>query len=424
MAASGVPVLGAIIDFSDGATFITNPFTLNSATLGKLDTAQLAVPTDRVDISSLLISASIRRGRNRILDQFQAGTATVVLNDSNGDFNPLNSSGAYYGKLIPLRKIQIFADYNGTRYPLFYGYINSFSTGFANGVAGVSQVTLQCTDGFRLLNNVIISTVAAANAGDTTGARIGQILDLAGWPTAQRSIDTGSSTVQADPGTANRAVLDALQLVADKTEFGGLFCNNQGQMVFYSRGDLGLRAAQPIYSFDDVGVNIGYQGITIAHDDVLIVNDVKVNRLGGAVQEVTDATSISNYFTHSGVRANNLLQTDAEVLSMAQMLLATRKDATVRIESLTLNLFDNSAGATTRVTAGLLIDIFTPITVSKTMPGASNFTETLLVQGISHDITKNSFKTTLMTAEPVIKSFVLDNANVGVLNGTNGLLTY
>ena len=424
MAALGLPVLGAIIDFSDGATFITTAMTLDSSTLGKLDTGQLAVPTDRVDISSLVVSASIRRGRNRILDQFQAGTATVVLNDATGDFNPLNSSGAYYGKLVPLRKIQIFADYNGVRYPLFYGYINTYSTGFANGVAGVSQVTLQCTDGFRLLNNVIISTVAAAGAGDTTGARIGQILDLAGWPTGQRSIDTGSSTVQADPGTANRAVLDALQLVADKTEFGGLFCNNQGQMIFYSRANLGLRAAQPVYSFDDSGINIGYQGISIAHDDVLIVNDVKVNRLGGAVQEVTDSTSISTYFTHSGVRADNLLQTDTEVLSMAKMLLATRKDASVRIDSLQLNLFDNSASATTRVTAGLLIDIFTPITVSKTMPGASNFTETLLVQGISHDITKSSFKTTLMTAEPVIKSFVLDNSNVGVLDGTAGLITY
>ena len=154
------------------------------------------------------------------------------------------------------------------------------------------------------------------------------------------------------------------------------------------------------------------------------MNDVKVNRLGGAVQEVTDSTSISTYFTHSGVRADNLLQSDTEVLSMAKMLLATRKDASVRIDSLTLNLFDNSASATTRVTAGLLIDIFTPITVSKTMPGASNFTETLLVQGISHDITKSSFKTTLMTAEPVIKSFVLDNSNVGVLDGTAGLITY
>ena len=424
MATAGVPVLGAIIDFSDGATFITTAMTLDSSTLGKLDTGQLAVPSDRVDISSLLVSASIRRGRNRILDAFQAGTATVVLNDATGDFNPLNVSGAYYGKLIPLRKIQIFATYNGVNYPLFYGYINTYTTGFANGVNGVSQVTLQCTDGFRLLNNVIISTVAAAAAGDTTGARIGQLLDLSGWPTAQRSIDTGTSTVQADPGTVNRPVLPALQLVADKTEFGGLFCNNQGKMVFYSRANLGLKAAQPVYSFDDAGVNIGYQGITLAHDDVMIVNDVKVNRLGGAVQEVTDTSSITTYFTHAGVRADNLLQTDTEALSMAQMLLATRKDASIRIDSLMLNLFDYSSSATTRVVAGLSIDIFTPITVSKTMPGASNFTETLLVQGISHDITKNSFKTTLMTAEPVIKSFVLDNSNVGVLDGTNGLITY
>jgi hypothetical protein len=121
MAVAGVPIFGAIIDFTDGATFITTAFTLDDPVLGKLDTAQLAVASDRVDVSDRAISASIRRGRNRILDKFEAGTATLVLRDDNGDFNPANPSSPYYGKLTPLRKIQIFADYKGTRYPLFTG---------------------------------------------------------------------------------------------------------------------------------------------------------------------------------------------------------------------------------------------------------------------------------------------------------------
>jgi hypothetical protein len=118
------------------------------------------------------------------------------------------------------------------------------------------------------------------------------------------------------------------------------------------------------------------------------------------------------------------VQTDAEALNMAQMLLATRKDALLHISSLYLNLFDASSGASNRVIAGLSLDIFDPIQVTKTMPGATSITKTLFVQGVQHDMTKRSFDTKLLTAEPIIKAFVLDDAQEGVLDGTNGLLSY
>ena len=422
MAIEGVPIFGAYIDFSDGATFITTSFILDSATNGLLDTAQLANPSVRVDITDFCVSASIRRGRNRILDKFEAGTATIVLKDTTGNFNPSNTSGAYYGSLTPLRKIQIFADFNGVRYPLFYGFITSYTTNFQIGVDSVSQVTLQCADAFRLMNNVVFTSLPAATAGDYTGARINQLLDLASFPTSQRSIDTGNSTVQADPGTANRNLLDALQLVGDKSEFGGFFAGYDGKFYFFSRSKLAQQAANPQVIYSDDGVQIEYQQIEISHDDVMVLNDVAVNRLGGAIQEVTDATSISTYFNHSGLRQDILIQTDAEALSQAQMLLATRKDAIVRISSLSLNLYDPTAPS--RIIAGLGSDIFNPIKVTKTMPGSTSITKTLLVQGVHHDMTKTSFNTKLITSEPVIKGFILDSTFAGVLDGSDGLLSY
>lgn len=424
MAVTGTPQLGAIIDFSDGATFVTTAFALDSATLGVLDTAQLASGADRIDVSDRALQASIRRGRNRILDKFEAGTATLTLRDDNGDFNISNVSSPLYGKLVPLRKIQLFADYNGVRYPLFYGFITSYTTQFQVGVDEYSKVILQCVDGFRLLNGVGFSSVPLASAGETTGARIGKLLDLASWPTSQRALDTGDSTCQADPGTANRNMLDEIQLVGDKTEYGGIFCNNQGQIDFFSRTNLSNRAAQPSTIFSDDGTQIGYQGIELVHDDVLIVNDVTVTRLGGTPQQVTDATSISTYFTHSGVRSGIYVQTDAEAMNQAIMLLATRKDATLHISSLGLNIFDSDPASASRVIAGLSLDIFSPIQVTKTMPGATSLTATLFVQGVQHDITKSSFVTKLLTAEPIIKAFVLDDTQEGVLDGTAGLLSY
>lgn len=424
MAVTGVPIFGAIIDFSDGAEFITSAMQLDDAVYGLLDTGQLANSNDRVDISDFAIQASIRRGRNRILDKFEAGTATVIFRDDNGNFNPSNSAGDYYGKLLPLRKIQIFADYNGVRYPLFYGFIMSFTTNFQVGVDAYSKVTLQCVDGFRLLNNYNFSSVPLATAGETTGSRINKLLDLASWPAVARKIDTGDSTVQADPAIANRNMLDEIQLVGDKTEFGGVFADNDGDIYFFSRTNLSNRAANPVTIFSDDGSAIGYQSIEIMHDDVLIVNDVTVQRLGGTAQQVTDSASQTTYFPHTGVRSGIYLQTDDEALSQAQMLLATRKDATLRISSLGLNLFDPTDSAATRIQAGLSLDIFSPIQVTKTMPGSTSITKTLFVQGVSHDMTKRSFDTKLMTAEPIIKAFVLDSTTAGVLDGTDGLLSY
>ena len=424
MSVTGVPQFGAAIDFTDGAEFITTAFQLDDTVYGQLDTGQLANSNDNVDISSFAVSASIRRGRNRILDKFEAGTATVVLRDDNGNFNPSNTSSPYYGKLLPLRKIQIFADYNGIRYPLFYGFIMSFTTNFQVGVDQYAQVTLQCVDSFRLLNNFTFSSVSAATAGETTGSRINKLLDLAIWPTVARKIDTGDTTVQADPGTANRNMLDELQLVGDKTEFGGIFADNDGDIYFFSRTNLAKKAANPTTIFSDDGTNIGYQSIELMHDDVLIVNDVTVQRLGGSPQQVIDSASQLTYFPHTGVRSGIYLQTDSEALNQAQMLLATRKDATLRISSLGLNLFDQTPSASTRIVAGLTLDVFSPIQVTKTMPGSTSITKTLFVQGISHDMTKLSFNTKLMTAEPIIKAFVLDNISTGVLDGTDGLLSY
>jgi len=419
---AGVPVFGAIIDFTNGATFISSAFTLDNSVKGKLGTAQLADFDDSVDVSSIALSASIRRGRNRILDKFEAGSATVVLQDDNGNFNPSNTSSPYYGKILPLRKITIYADYNGTRYTLFNGFIMQFITRFAVGINDRSSVTLVCVDGFRMFTNLNISAITGTAAGDTTGARIARLLDISNWPASQRALDTGSSTVQVDPGTANRPMLDAIQTVADKSEFGAFFIDRTGTAVFLSRQTLGQKAANPVTTYSDDGTNIGYQGIELTHDDVLIVNDVTVTRLGGSPQQVTDATSITTYYQHSGVRPDILVQTDAEALNQAQMLLASRKDAVIHISSFSLNLFDPASS--TRIVAGLQSEIFDVIQVTKTMPGSTSITKTLFVQGVQHDMTKRSFDTKLLTAEPIIQSFVLNSSIAGVLGSSSSLLSY
>ena len=416
---AGIPQLGAEIDFVNGPAFIGVAFTLNDPYKGQLGKGQLADGDDIVDISSIILRASIRRGRNRILNKFEAGTAVVEIKDDTGDWNPANTLGPYYGSLVPLRKIRIFADYDAIRYYLFSGFITSYDTQFAIGADEVSRVILNCVDGFRLFNNAAITTVAGTSPGQLSGARIENLLDVIAWPNSQRVIDTGDSTMQADPGT-ERTVLEALQTIED-SEFGGFFMSAEGDATFYSRNTVSLNADSTPVLFSDDGTEIGYAQIDLAFDDTLIVNNVSVQRLNGTSQIVSDQTSINNYFIHSGARTGILVQTDEESLDQASLILASRKDATLRIDSMTLNLVDD--GETARNIAGLELEIFDLVHVTKAMPGSTSITRELFVQGVQHDITRTTFTTKILTSEPIIQAFILDSATQGILD-TAGVLSY
>lgn len=419
----GTPVLGVSIDFANGPAF-GNPLILDDPST-PLGVGILAdAPADVVDVSDIALRVSIRRGRNRVLNSFEAGTASVVLEDENGDYNPQNASGPYYGKLLPLRKIRIWADYDDgsgvDRYYLYSGYITSFDNTFRLGNDEVSTVTFQCVDAFRLLQNVNITTVAGSSAGQTTGARIENLLDIASFPVSQRLIDVGDTLVQADPGT-NRTLLGACQTI-EQSELGGFFIDDEGNAVFLSRTTVSEKADETPLLFNDDGTNISYQSIDFAYDDTQIFNDITVTRLGGVAQNVQSTSSIETFFIHSGSRSDLLMQTDAEALDQASMLLNARENALLRIDSIGLNLMDSTAS--NRIVAGLESDLFTLINVTKTGQASSTFTLELFVQGIQHDITPNTWTTRFLTAEPIIQAFILDSTIQGLLDGTVGVLSY
>ena len=423
-----LPIIKVEIDFSSGPSF-AYPFILDSIAYGILDTNVLADSAlDLVDITSQVRRVSTRRGRNRILANFEAGTATVVLNDPNSDFNPQNTSSPYYGKLLPLRKIRIYAETTLSGNPievnLFSGYINSYDTSFYQGTTQDATVTLQCSDGFRLLNNVAteIPPVPGATAGQLTGARIETLLDFADFPDSMMQLDTGDTVCQVDPG-GNRSVLQAIQTV-EQTEFGAFFMGRDGKARFLDREKVSILSDSPARTYSDVyplGIlEYPYQFVDFAFDDQLVLNDVSITRIGGTPQIVTDQASIDKYFYKSGQRTNLLMQTDAEALEQASMLVASRKDANLRIDSMTLNL--NGDIDETNTLINLSLDIYTLINITKSMPGGSSVTRELFVQGVSHDVTPGNWNITVYTAEPIIQAFILDSTTQGILD--QNALTY
>ena len=419
-----VPVVGVEIDFSNGASF-GYPFLLSDPAYGILDTNILAdTAADIVNITDKVMAVSTRRGRNRILSNFEAGTATVTINDPDSWFNPQNTASPYYGKLIPLRKIRIYADATlgptTYRIALFSGYINSFDTSFYQGTQKTSTVVLQCTDAFRLLNNVATGElpVPGCTAGQLSGTRVNALLDFAGFPNSMRSIDVGDSTMQADPG-GNRGILQAIQTV-EQSEFGAFFISRQGEARFLDRTDVSELADSTVRNYSDVPgpINLRYENVDFAFDDQLILNDVTVTRVGvGAVpQNASDPISQATYFTKSGQRSGILVQTDQEARDQADTLLAARKNSQIRIDSMSLNLL---SGTEFEALVNVSMDIYTLINITKTLAGGSTITRELFVQGVQHDVRPGVWNTKLLTAEPIIQAFILDSSNQGILGLTS-----
>lgn len=405
------PVVRVFVDFYSDTAFEVNPLILGSATEGILGTNRLGSGVLPIEITSLVERIAIRRGKNRITGQFVSGTADVQLYDENGDWNPANPNGAYYPDLVPLRQIIITAEYSNNDYYLFSGYIQAYDTGFWQGTEDVSRVTLKCVDGFRLFAGATVTTVTGGTAGQDSGARINSILDQTNFPLSLRNIDTGDTTLQADPGT-QRIVLDALQQV-ENSELGGIFLDGQGVVNFKNRNDMISTPSTAAYTFSDDGTAISYQDAVVAFDDTTLINSVSVKRVGGTAQVAFDQNSIDKYFIHSGIREDILVQNDTESLNQAKAILATRKDPEARVDSILLNLYDDANP--NKPLSGVDIELLDGVTVTKTMPGSSSITQNSVVIGINHDITKSTWNTRLFTSEPLVAGFVLNSSIDGIL---------
>jgi hypothetical protein len=410
-----VPTVHAVINFSTGPSF-AQAMILDSGILGTNVLADSASVI--VDVSNVVDSIQTIRGRNAQADQFQTGTLSLRIVDQNGDFNPQNPSGPYYNLLTPMRKVQITATYGATTYPIFSGFITSYTTTTPKNANDVVYTTIQAVDAFRLAQNAQISTVAGTSAGQLSGARINALLDAIDWPASMRDVDAGLTTMQADPGTA-RTSLAAMQTV-EISEYGALYVDAAGSFVFQDRNvTAGSTGATPTV-FNDNGTDISYFNAVWRLDDTLVYNSANVTRTGGTTQTAINQPSIDKYFVHSYNQQNLLMQTDAVALDYAQAYVASRAETSIRCDAIQLDLYTDNYNL--GIIAALDLDYFDPVTITTNQPGGSTLTKTLQVFGVAQSITPNSWKTTLTTLEPIIDGFILDSSIYGLLD--SGVLSY
>lgn len=407
-----MPVVNVIVNFSSGPSF-AQAFLLDS---GQLDINILAnAASVIVDVSDIVATIQTSRGRNITADQFNPGQMSLKLIDQDGNWNPQNPSGIYYGLLNPMIKVQVTATYGtpSVTYPIFSGFVTGFNTVLPlNGVDTVAYTTLSCVDAMRLANLAQVTTIATATPGQTTGSRINSILDEIEWPASMRNIDTGLTTCQADQGTS-RTALNALQTV-EITENGALFVDASGSFTFVDRNEAIASVAGVPTEFSDDGIGLKYADAKWQLSDILIYNNANVTAQGLTMQTATNDASVLKYFSHSVTQTGLLMQTNAEALNWGQAYVAARCETSTRCDLLSLDLYTPNYDLGIKAALGL--EFFDPVKITTAMPGSTSITKTEQVFGIAHNITINSWKVDLTTMEAVLDGLILDSALYGILD--------
>ena len=396
-------------DFSSGATF-GYPFTIGDAKYGVLGTGTLAgstVPTPIIDLTPSVRSITIENGRNIQSDIYQAGTAVIRVYDSDGSWNPQNTSSIYYPYLVPLRKIRVAATTATATEFLFSGYTTEYRY-YYDQAENVGYVDIYAADAFRLLNLAQVTTVTDSGAGQATGTRIGKILDEIDFPANMRTISTGQSLCQADPGTL-RTALSAIQNV-EFSEQGAFYFDGSGTAIFKSRNQVTSSISGTPIDFNQTG-DIPYKNLVFAFDDKLIINTASIKRIGGTAQVYQNADSVIKYFPHQYSAQDLVIDTDANALNIAATFVATHAETTIRIDAMTVDLLDPAVPTDTMI--GL--DYFTNVRISNIQPDGSTIVKTLQVQGLKWEISPNAMQVTVTTLEPIVDGFIIGSAERGII---------
>ena len=396
-------------DFSSGATF-GYPFTIGDAKYGVLGTGTLAgstVPTPIIDLTPIVRSISIDNGRNIQSDTYQAGTAVIRVYDSDGSWNPQNTSSIYYPYLVPLRKIRVAATTATASEFLFSGYTTEYRY-YYDQAENVGYVDIYAADAFRLLNLAQVTTVTDSGSGQATGTRIGKILDEIDFPANMRTIATGQSLCQADPGTL-RTALSAISN-AEFSEQGAFYFDGSGTAIFKSRSQVQSSISGTPIDFNQTG-DIPYKNLVFAFDDKLIINTASIKRISGTAQVYQNADSVIKYFPHQYSAQDLVIDTDANALNIAATFVATHAETTIRIDAMTVNLLDPAVPTDTMI--GL--DYFTNVKISNIQPDGSTIEKTLQVQGLKWEISPNAMQVTVTTLEPIVDGFIIGSAERGII---------
>lgn len=260
--------------------------------------------------------------------------------------------------------------------------------------------------------------------GETSGTRIGRVLDEIGWPAGLRSIDTGI-TIQGPYLPAGQLALDYITQVVD-SERGLFFVGRDGSFTFHDRVAMTNGSLDTGYVLSDDGAAgaVKYQELRMDPSTVdTIRNVVTVSYFDVGAITRRDATSEDDYGSSQLFIDGPTIPKARVASALASFELAQRKDPATRVASVRCVLrHTNSTQTTTQVEKLLDLELGDIIDVEITPLGVgSQVVKTVQVLGIEHEVTLDQWYVTLYLSPAYTQTgwFTLGTSSLG---GTDILL--
>jgi hypothetical protein len=411
------PALQVLVGFQTTANF-GQPFQLDDAVFGKLDTGTLG-GIQFVDLTNLVQSVNITRGKSRQLQEFNAGTATVSFWNKSRALDPLNTASPYWNTsanmtgIVPRLPIQILA--NGI--PIFTGLIQDWNVDYDLGNNDI--VYASCADDFTVLSSNVLDDHTVSS--QLTGARINTVFDYSEvLYQGARQIGAGTSTLGSTAANAGFSIsqgttlLNYLQTITT-SEQGYLYMSAEGTLVFKGRTEVLNLQADAIFT-GDTSVGVPYQTLMNEFGDELLYNVIVTESPAGGPYTATDNDSVAQYQAQTYNLTSLLNSSTSEVQSLGQYLLGKYKQPVLRFTGLSTQL---TALSDAKQNICLNLDLTDIATVTKhfAVGTPTSATQTVIVSGISHNITPGSH-IIAYTFESTDSNqyFTLNNAIFGTLN--------
>jgi hypothetical protein len=168
------------------------PYPVPIVEIAFADSPYVVSPT-WTNVTSYVRGMEIDRGVNDDWDLVASGSASVTLSNLDRRFDPFNTTGPYYGNLLPRRQIRIRATHGVTTYDVFRGFVDGWPPTWTD--AGYdSTVTLSCFDALDLLGSAPMPPVWASRYINDLGAEHFWKLDdpIVGSGTVVNFTDSGT----------------------------------------------------------------------------------------------------------------------------------------------------------------------------------------------------------------------------------------
>lgn len=376
-----------------------------------------------VDLPRRLKAFSVKRGRDDVRDQFQAATASFLLDNTDRALDPTNAAGPYFGNILPMRRCRLVAtlpDDSGVQeQPIFTGYVEGYPQSEVGSGLGPGEVMIPAADAFKVLS---LAGVGGIFPEQSTDERVGAILDDIGWPAGDRDIDVGSSDIIEVLLEQSSALANLFK--TDQVENGRMFVGADGKFVFRNRSNA-FAVRDPIATFGGSPTDdeVPFKYATVTFDDSRIWNDIAILRVGEPASETAeDSTSQTRYYKRSFRREDSLIASELESQDLADWLLFLYKEPILQIKSVAIE-----PNADDRLWPLILtLEIGDPITVIKRPSNGSVIAQASYIESIEHRWATGQKWQTIYTLTPTAgrEFLILDDNVFGVLDADVARLGY